>query len=567
MMNQQGQTEFGNAQWIWQSGAAWAVNYHGFARKAFVIEGDVLSAALHISAYTDYTVWVNGMLVGRGPEPNTPAWQTFDTFDIAPHLLPGKNAVAVRVHNYAIGTHWHHRDRGGLIAQVQVTTAAGVQTIPTDATWRIVRAECYALTTPRQWWPAAFLETFDFHRYDAAWLQPGFDDTGWEVPEVLGPVGTRPFLRLLAREIPLLVETPESPVTAEKGQCTLPPLHAIGLSDMVPPGQAGIVYAKGLFEVAAAQTTVLHIECDDAFVLFVNGEKVAEQNYGESFAATRVWRGKDEYDQIHDGMGHQEFFVKVALPAGQNRLVVVVDKGPNGWGFVVALRQATEETLLDYPIQWTLTGPIESSGLWDSLNDVTDEIPTTAAMVGQSIPSVIESGVTDYATIMGYETRTDIRPIDPQTITLNAGEFCIFDMGRVTVGLPEIVVETNGDTVIDIGYSQALRDDRRIEFSNSGRVKCVDRVLFPAGSYTYQPALRRTVRYLHISCRQGKVTIKSTRVHRSGYPVEEIGAFECSDPLLNKIYATGIYTMKLLMQQGWQGLFETGARHTQHQFL
>ena len=541
------------AEWVWQRGQAWTVDHHAFFRKEFVVEGETERAILLISAYSDYTVWVNGALIGRGPEPNDPWWQTFDSYDIALYLTTGANVIAVLAHNYAIGTHWHNRNRGGLIAQVEITTATGTQIIATDATWRVKTADCYAPNAPRQFWSADFLETFDFGKFDADWITRGFDDSAWETPEVLGPAGTRPWARLIARDIPLLKETWIMPTAAEKNRFALPRIHTIGFGDLLKPGETGIVCAEGVFTSDDTREIILHLECEDAFKLFLNGTQIEEQNYSEFFASTRVWRGKDDYDQIHDGMGHRDFSVPATLPPGENRLLLAIDHGKRGWGFLLALREKGNHLPLDIPIEWNLTGPHPSSGLWDSLNNhVAAPFPSVASTPSNQYPT--PALITDFATLMNYETRQDFAVFDlDSALTLKEGEGVILDMGRVMVGYPELSFMTKGDAILDLGYSQTLRNDRRITFSNGGRMKNVDRVVLTPGAHTYQPCQRKTLRYLHISCRAGEnVTIYGVGVHAISYPVERIGAFECSDELLNRIYETSVYTTQILMQQGWQ---------------
>ena len=538
------------AQWVWPRGHAWTVNFHGLARREFTVDGPVRSAALRLSAYTDYTVWVNGAFVGRGPEPNDPGYQTYDTYDVTAHLQPGANAVAVLVHNDAIGVHWRNRGRGGLIAQLDVETDGGPQAIATDDSWRVRRADGYAPNSPRMFWSAGFVEAFDFRRHDPAWLLPGFDDADWETPEVIGPPGTRPWTRLLARDIPLLREEWLPSVAAERGRFTPPPLHAVSFAPLLPPGQSGLVYAQATLSSDAASKIVLHIECDDAFKLFLNGALVAEQNYSEYFARTRVWRGKDEYDQVHDGMGDVGYFAAVKLEAGENRLTVAVDQGPNGWGFLLACLDPATRLPRAVLMTWTLAGPRESTGLNDSLDAVTAELPAGA---GQRQGLTADPDVTDYATVMHYEEREDSQPVALDALTLRAGEFCILDLGRVTVGHPQLTFHADDEATVDIGYSQTLAEDRRIGFSNGGRMKYVDRVFLRPGTQTWQPAQRRAVRYLLVSCRRGsRIQIGPSGIHTVGYPVEEVGAFACSDDLLNDIWRTSVYTSRLLMQQGWQ---------------
>jgi hypothetical protein len=81
--------------------------------------------------------------------------------------------------------------------------------------------------------------------------------------------------------------------------------------------------------------------------------------------------------------------------------------------------------------------------------------------------------------------------------------------------------------------------------------------------------IRRTGRFLHISCRKGQhICIRGVRIDSVGYPVEARAQFRCSDDLLNRIWETSVYTSKLLMQYGYQDCLkrEQGTFNTNQNF-
>ncbi len=551
-----------NAHWIWYPGRRWTVNYHFLARRAFALAGSVRSAALHISAYTDYQLYVNGECVGRGPHPSDPSWQSYDSYDVASLLQPGPNVVAVIAHNDGIGTHWQHRGPGGLIAQLEIETAAGHQVIATDDTWHVEEGRAWSLRSPRMFWSAGFTETFDFNQYPVGWVRPEHDDSAWSVPEVIGPHPTRPWLRLVAREIPLLRERPEKPVAAEKGTFALQGLHCIRFDGLVPAGENHLAYAQTHFLATEPRELILHLECDDAFKAFVNNRLAAEQSYSEEFSRTRVWRGRDEYEQVHHGMGPVGYKVRVRLRKGWNKVLVVVDQDAGGWGFTLAWLDPVTGNLVNLPFaagrratgHWLLAGPCPSTGLNDSLDAVATDITRAPAPDrGLYIPFDY-TGVTDHPTLMRYEIRRDVQSLPgAETLHLRAGQFCVVDLGVVRVGYPQIAVNSRGKAILDVGYSYLLPEDHSIHFSNGERLKYADRVHLRDGDQIWQPALRRTGRYIHISCRQGEdVEIRDLHIRHIGYPVEEVARFECADLLLNRIWEVSRYTTELLMQYGYQ---------------
>jgi len=565
-----------DAAWIWHPGDRWAVDVHLLARKEFDLPGDIARATLRIAAHTDYKLFVNGTYVARGPLPGDPhRYASYDSHDVTLLLREGRNVIAIVCHNYGVGLHWHHRAPGALIAQLDVDTASGRVSVGTDGTWRIARAPGYGRNSPRMFWASGFMETYDVRVADDRWLAAGFDDGEWQRPAVLADSLTRPRVALVPRDIPLLREADERPVGVERGTFTLANVHAVRFDPVLTPGQSGLVYAYTHVRSDEEREVVLQLECDDACEVFVNGRLAIEQNYSEQYARTRVWRGKDDYEQLHDGMGDTGFTATVTLHPGPNSLLVVVDHGPRGWGFVLTaldsasrrppgLAFASESDGRDGGHdegRWTVVGPFPSSGMNDSLDNVAAD-PTALALLAAGSTTARSflrdpfdyTGVTDYATLMAREERRPGGAVAPgKPIALRAGEYCIVDLGLVRVGYPTLTLRSSGEGVVDVGYGQTLAADRVIRYSNGGRMKYVDRVLLRDGEQIWQPLQRRTGRYIHLSCRAGQgVTIAEVVMRTVGYPVDDAATFECADPMLNRIWEVSRYTTRLLMQYGYQ---------------
>jgi hypothetical protein len=76
----------------------------GFSRSQFrrVFDLDEVPGRLplRVSADSRYVLWVNGTEIGRGPIRSQPRRLRYDSYDIADHLRPGRNGVAVLVTYY-----------------------------------------------------------------------------------------------------------------------------------------------------------------------------------------------------------------------------------------------------------------------------------------------------------------------------------------------------------------------------------------------------------------------------------------------------------------------------------
>src|SRR5579859_1209826 len=88
------------ASWIWSADDPAGRNVIMQFRRLFALRAAPAQALLHISADTRYLLYVNGVRLGHGPARNYHAHYEFDSYDIAQHLQPGENVIAVAV------AHW-----------------------------------------------------------------------------------------------------------------------------------------------------------------------------------------------------------------------------------------------------------------------------------------------------------------------------------------------------------------------------------------------------------------------------------------------------------------------------
>ncbi len=148
-------------------------------RRTFELAGQPASACLRITGFTEYAVWVNDRLAGRGPLPAGQYCATYDVFDVAPSLQPGRNVIAVQL---MVGLYDQmHLDPaawigGGLIADFLVD---GRPVLVSDAGWKCELDRAYGFRRPRRnvWRP--FFEEFDARRDEPAWRAADFDDSTW----------------------------------------------------------------------------------------------------------------------------------------------------------------------------------------------------------------------------------------------------------------------------------------------------------------------------------------------------------------------------------------------------
>ena len=163
-------------------------------RKEFAVPGKVTHARIYIAALGYYELRVNGHRIGR--HVLDPAWTTYpkrvlySTYDLAPALKEGSNAIAVM-----LAGGWATQEVDGsqvyykapaLLMQMDAALDGGKSVeIVSDRSWKtaagpVVESSVYGG------------EVYDARKDTPGWDQPGFADTGWTPAQVVeGSAGIR----------------------------------------------------------------------------------------------------------------------------------------------------------------------------------------------------------------------------------------------------------------------------------------------------------------------------------------------------------------------------------------
>ena len=210
-------------QWIWIEGEAKPYNFYLYARGTVDVDGAPAAAKLHVTASDRYVLYLNGAYVGRGPARSDPRFKTYDTYDVAAALRPGRNVIAVRAYHFGQpveGEGWNSMsgnsftvgERAGLWAQIEVTDAGGATHVSgTGPDWRLLPSPAWDRRTPLV--NCGMIGSNEI--YNAAadipdWTGVGFDDSEWTRPWLV-PLAEKPWHLLEARDIPLMRETDVPP--------------------------------------------------------------------------------------------------------------------------------------------------------------------------------------------------------------------------------------------------------------------------------------------------------------------------------------------------------------------
>ena len=204
-------------RWIWVEGERKPFHFFLYARRSFDLAEAPATARLRITASDRYALWVNGQYIARGPARSDPRRKSYDIHDIAAHLRPGANTIAVRAYHYATpregdgwaswsGNAYGVGERAGLWAQLETENADGAtSTIGTDASWRVRPANAWDRTIKVIHSLVGPPEVYDAAADPPDWMQPEFDDSDWDAAWEV-PTRDYDWVLLEARETALLDE-------------------------------------------------------------------------------------------------------------------------------------------------------------------------------------------------------------------------------------------------------------------------------------------------------------------------------------------------------------------------
>jgi alpha-L-rhamnosidase len=245
-------------------------------RKEFAADGPVVRARAYICGLGYYELRVNGRKVGASVL--DPAWTTYDkralyaTYDLAPYLKSGPNAVGV-----ILGNGWFKRK--ALLAQIHVELADGKKiVVATDTTWKIKDGPITADSIYNG-------ETYDARLETPGWDNPGFKETGWKTAQAIeGAKGAlsaqmMPPIRITDTLVPLKMTNPAPGVYVfDMAQ------NASGWARLRVSGSRGtavrmrfaeLIYENGMIN----QENLRSARAEDLYILKGEGEEVWEPRF------------------------------------------------------------------------------------------------------------------------------------------------------------------------------------------------------------------------------------------------------------------------------------------------
>lgn len=479
----------GAAQWIWfpggqpQQSAPVGNCYfqHSFDIPALA---KVRKAILRFTADNSAELFVNGKKVGTAND-----FHAATEADVTSLLKSGSNLFAASVNN--AGT---EPNPAGLIVLLQVELNQGDPLrIVTDSKW------------------------FTITNLVAGWQSNELDHAAWKPAQVLGAVGGAPWgqitgpedRRLEARYLRREFEV------EKKVQRATAYVSGLGSSELYLNGQKvgdhvlspGLTdYTKRIFYVAHDVTSNLRRGRNAAGVILGNG---------------RFYAPRSQVPTATVSYGFPKLFFQMHIEYTDG---------------------TTDEVISDSGWNLSTSGPIRANNEYDG-----EEYDARREMIGWDSPGFDDSKWLPAQMVRppgGDLVAEMIDPIrvtgvlKPVALTQPEPGTWIFDMGQNMVGWCRLKVSGPAGTQVTLRHSEILKADGTLYLDNIRSAKVTDvYTLKGKGTEVYEPRFTyHGFRYVEVKGYPGKPSLSSLEGRIVNDDLEAAGTFECSNPLLNRIY-------------------------------
>ncbi len=140
----------------------------------------------------------------------------------------------------------------------------------------------------------------------------------------------------------------------------------------------------------------------------------------------------------------------------------------------------------------------------------------------------------------------------------------LLDFGKIMTGRPWFEIEARGGEIIEIACAEGLPDEwepggpgpnsRPTPKPWLGADAHLFRYRAKPGVQAFERFEWCAIRWMQLTVRDAPdgVVFRGLGANLANYPVEERGRFSSSDPVLDKLWATGAYTLRQCMHDAWE---------------
>lgn len=552
-----------SGKWIWKStDDTDGYNEYVVARRRFAA-GDVSSAQLSITADSWYRVFINGQWVHDGPCRSWSFRMQYDVLDVGGYLANGTNEILIIGRFFGTGVFQRDPQKGGMLAQLEVRTTNGEKWhLSTDSKWEVSKDNGWLVNTAKIGLGMEPFETFDARR----------DNHHFTKPDIVLPLNKGPWKNLHPRDVELLTRKTVAPISFRGASVvnrdwqgyTFPLIRLLYPGLIEGEGFTCMASVAATLLIAGEETTigVESYPSAEGPTLIVNGDVGAN-------GQVKLAKGENLVLLLFEPWGHHNKEQGVRFIHDKSLLL----KNPtdptlsNPWDFIPfeelkyhehdkpfmgydppdrkKIKERIQEKYRD--IAGKVTNPesyreILSPNRMEPCDRFPVENPHWQFESRRVLPNISPRIDQPQAPISDGIQCATIFPASEGDL-----ELC-YDLGEQNCGYYEFELEAGAGTIIDIFGIEYICREKGIQhtWSNKNGMRYICR----GGKNHYLSLKRRSGRYLYLTIRNqtSAVKLRKLRLVESTFPVRKVGAFECDDAQLNRIWEISERTLKLCME-------------------
>jgi alpha-L-rhamnosidase len=436
--------------------------------------------------------WLNGRDLGARA-----SYHVVKDNDVTYRLRPGTNVIALTGYNR--GT---NAKPAGVVGLLTVEFDQGPPLIvPTDDRWKASGQD------------------------PTNWNLPDFDDSTWACAKVLGPVGMQPWgnVRISeSRRQPARWLRKQFTVVRKIKRATVC-FSGLGWSELYLNGRkvgdavlspAFAQYNKRVFYVTYDVTKQLRRGANAMGAVLGNGRYYADRS--------RVYTGTENF-------GWPKLLLQLRVEYADGLVTNIVSDG-----------------------SWRLTtnGPMVANNDYDGEDyDARKEFPGWSrpgfddakwqpAQIVEAPPAVVAAQMIDPIRVTGT--------LKPAAMTEPKPGVYVYDLGQNMVGWARLKVSGPAGARVKLRFAEVLKPDGTLDVANLRGARATDRyTLKGQGTEVWEPRFTsHGFRYVGVTGFPGKPNLHSIagRIVNDDLPTN--GTFECSNPLLNRIYRAVVWGVR-----------------------
>jgi len=527
---------------IWYDNLGQGRNLFAEFRRSLIIENVPKTAEINLFGDTVYQLKVNGTFVGIGPVRFDPRFPQFDTYDIAQYLQKGKNSITVIVNYFGMKTYKSIPSQAGMCAW---GTIDGVDISTNVSGWKAKASPSRQTYMAKTSFALNPIEIVDERFEEHGWMLPEFDDSNWpeaialDIQDAWGCFEQRtiPFMSL--KEIPqtcsAIVLRIENDFETHGFEVTLPNFF----NDNSKEYSYFIAFATWIWS-PCKQDVVVNTFWGE---LWLNGIELPKGHLDNTrnMKYNEVWSLNEGWNFLLGKVGGYNDYLYQAFGVAKSAgLIFAADKKKDSiYSFKHTHEidaQTYKNTLANKPLPYSPEETLEEVGGWKFFEK--------SSII--NAPCRFSSWDNYNNSFQYYQPKGQNvfrKELYPQGFSI------LFDLGHTMLVLPKIKLSGVAGAIVDVTHSETVLTDR-LHLEHVPMYQSGDRVICSSDEVEFQSIQPRGMRFLLITVRNASkdVTIDYVKVLDAAYPVKDIGAFECSDELLNQIWKQCALTQKTNME-------------------